>query len=136
MKRLVVLAASVALVAGLAPGTSHAATAFVFMNNFRFCNTPVCIANQNTTINVGDTVTWVFDDPACVALIPLGCRHTATRPGVFDSGYMPLNFPAGLPVSVAFSRTFTSAGTFSYICSVHVASPFPLGPMLANIIVV
>ena len=58
------------------------------------------------TVNVGDTVEWQW----------VTGTHTTTRtqgPESWDSGI------ASAPN--AFSHTFTQAGTFPYVCSIHVA---------------
>ncbi|HEX4188500.1 MAG TPA: plastocyanin/azurin family copper-binding protein [Solirubrobacteraceae bacterium] len=54
------------------------------------------------TVHAGDTVTWVNEGHA---------NHTATAPGLFDTGILHTGQSA--------SQTFTHAGTFSYRCSVH-----------------
>jgi plastocyanin len=55
------------------------------------------------TVHVGDTVTWSNHDAP---------THTATADdGSFDTGK--------LPSGRSGSHTFTSAGTFSYHCSIH-----------------
>lgn len=54
-------------------------------------------------VNVGDTVTWTNRDSAV---------HTATADkGSFDSG--------NLSRGESYSKTFTSAGTYSYFCKPH-----------------
>jgi LPXTG-motif cell wall-anchored protein len=58
------------------------------------------------TVHAGDTVTWVNDGPT---------DHTATGSG-FDTGT--------LAKGQSGSHTFTTAGTFSYHCSIH---PFMKG---------
>ena len=56
-----------------------------------------------TTIHVGDTVTWTNQDSA---------EHTATASDrSFDTGALKKSASAG--------HTFRSAGTFSYICTIH-----------------
>ncbi len=56
-----------------------------------------------TTVHVGDTITWSNSDSA---------PHTATaKDGSFDTGILMKGQSA--------SHTFTHAGTFAYICSVH-----------------
>lgn len=62
--------------------------------------------DDQTTINLGDTVTWSFSD---------GQPHTVTADGgAFDSG---------APVtSGTFAFMFSSAGTFDYYCEVHGAA--------------
>jgi LPXTG-motif cell wall-anchored protein len=58
---------------------------------------------SSVTVNAGDTVTWT--NQGTVA-------HTATGSG-FDSG--------SLDPGKSFSHKFTSAGTFSYVCTFHQA---------------
>ena len=63
------------------------------------------------TIHVGDTVTWVNNGPSA---------HTATASNnSFNTGVLPKGHSA--------SHTFTTAGTFSYICSIH---PFMHGTVI------
>jgi plastocyanin len=60
-------------------------------------------APANLTIAVGDTVTWTNADDS---------PHTVTASdAAFDSG----TFDAG----ATFSHTFTTPGTYSYVCSFH-----------------
>ena len=55
------------------------------------------------TITAGDTVTWTNEDQAV---------HTATSvTGAFDSG--------DLAQGASFSFTFTTPGTYAYLCSPH-----------------
>lgn len=55
------------------------------------------------TITAGDTVTWMNEDQAV---------HTATSAtGAFDSG--------DLAQGASFSFTFTTPGTYAYLCSPH-----------------
>jgi LPXTG-motif cell wall-anchored protein len=89
--------------------TAHAAgDTTVTIADFQF--TPATI-----TIHVGDTVTWINHGPSA---------HTATADnGSFNTGVLQKGHSA--------SHTFTTAGTFSYICSIH---PFMHGTVvvLAN----
>jgi LPXTG-motif cell wall-anchored protein len=106
-----------AIGAALAPRTrlarhqsAHAAASdpTVTIADFQF--TPATI-----TIHVGDTVTWVNNGPSA---------HTATAGNnSFNTGVLQKGQSA--------SHTFTTAGTFSYICSIH---PFMHGTVvvLAN----
>jgi plastocyanin len=60
---------------------------------------------RTLTVSVGTTVTWVNHDMA---------RHTVTRHASeepFDSGL--------LGNQQVFSHTFTTAGTYTYICAPH-----------------
>jgi plastocyanin len=55
------------------------------------------------TITAGDTVTWTNEDPVV---------HTATSTtGAFDSG--------DLAQGASFSFTFTTPGTYAYVCTPH-----------------
>ncbi len=89
--------------------TAHAASdTTVTIADFSF--TPASI-----TIHVGDTVTWTNHGPSA---------HTATADnGSFNTGVLKKGQSA--------SHTFTKAGTFTYICSIH---PFMHGTVvvLAN----
>ena len=97
----------------LSPGARHqtahtASDATVTIADFQF--TPATI-----TIHVGDTVTWVNNGPSA---------HTATaNDGSFNTGVLQKGHSA--------SHTFTTAGTFTYICMIH---PFMHGTVvvLAN----
>ena len=68
-------------------------------------------APATITIHVGDTITWTNNGPT---------DHTATATdGSFDTGTLKKGQSA--------SHTFTSAGTFAYICSLH---PFMHGTVV------
>jgi plastocyanin len=68
-------------------------------------------APATITIHVGDTITWTNNGPT---------DHTATaKDGSFDTGTLKKGQSA--------SHTFTSAGTFAYICSLH---PFMHGTVV------
>jgi PKD repeat protein len=68
---------------------------------------------STTTINVGDTVTWVWDS-SFHSTTSGACPGGNCQPdGMWDSG------AGSAPKS--FSFTFTTAGTFPYHCSVHLA---------------
>jgi LPXTG-motif cell wall-anchored protein len=102
--------AGTALVSSLArPATAHAANdTSVTISDFKF--TPASI-----TIHVGDTVTWTNNGPSA---------HTATaNNGSFNTGVLQKGHSG--------SHTFTTAGTFTYICQIH---PFMHGTVvvLAN----
>ena len=101
--------AIVALAARARHQTAHAASdTTVTIADFSF--TPATI-----TIHVGDTVTWTNKGPSA---------HTATaNHGSFNTGVLQKGKSA--------SHTFTTAGTFTYICSIH---PFMHGTVvvLAN----
>jgi len=76
--------------------------------------------NSSTTIHVGDTVTWVFPR--------LQDFHSSTSGGCMggggyydDGGCTPDgNWDSGqLYAGQMFSKTFTTAGSYRYYCSVH-----------------
>jgi plastocyanin len=56
-----------------------------------------------TTVHVGDTITWTNDGPS---------SHTATaKDGSFNTGTLSKGQSA--------SHTFTKAGTYAYVCTIH-----------------
>jgi plastocyanin len=64
-----------------------------------------------TTVHVGDTITWTNDGPSA---------HSATASdGSFDTGV--------LQKGQSGSHTFTKAGTFAYVCTIH---PFMHGTIV------
>lgn len=97
--------AIVALASRARHQTAHAASdTTVTIADFSF--TPATI-----TIHVGDTVTWTNNGPSA---------HTATaNHGSFNTGVLQKGKSA--------SHTFTTAGTFTYICSIH---PFMHGTVV------
>ncbi len=58
----------------------------------------------NTTVSVGDTVTWTNDEDSV--------GHTTTS----DDGFWKSDL---LKPGDGFKRTFDEAGTFTYFCSIH-----------------
>jgi MYXO-CTERM domain-containing protein len=73
-----------------------AASTGVTISDFQF-------SPSGVQVNVGDTVTWTNDGPT---------GHSATADdGSFDTGIMD--------AGQSGSHTFTTAGTFSYICTPH-----------------
>jgi plastocyanin len=73
-----------------------AAASGVTIKNFQF-------SPGTSSVHVGDTITWTNKDQAA---------HTATaKDGSFDTGTIKQNKTG--------SHTFTKAGTFPYICSIH-----------------
>ena len=65
------------------------------------------------TVSVGTKITWTNKD---------GMAHTVTsNTGVFDSGNMVNN--------AVYSYTFTSAGTYPYVCTLH---PGMTGSIVVN----
>ena len=75
---------------------ARAATHAVAIADFAF-------SPATLTITAGDTVTWTNEDPVV---------HTATSTtGAFDSG--------DLAQGESFSLTFTTPGTYAYLCTPH-----------------
>lgn len=65
------------------------------------------------TVSAGTTITWTNKD---------GVAHTVTSDtGLFDSGSLGSN--------ETYSRTFSTAGTFPYHCTIH---PFMKGSVIVN----
>jgi plastocyanin len=76
--------------------TAAAASTGVTIKDFKF-------GPASSSVKVGDTITWTNQDVA---------PHTATASdGSFDTGQ--------LSQGKSGSHTFTKAGTFAYICSIH-----------------
>jgi plastocyanin len=76
--------------------TAAAASTGVTIKDFKF-------GPASVSVKVGDTITWTNQDVA---------PHTATASdGSFDTG--------SLSQGKSGSHTFTTAGTFPYICSIH-----------------
>ena len=67
------------------------------MKNFAF-------SPDSVEIKVGETVTWTNEDAAA---------HTVTGDGGVDSGQ--------LATGQTYSKTFDTAGTYAYHCSIHPA---------------
>jgi plastocyanin len=77
-------------------GTSAASGNTIDIKNFSF-------APMSLTVAVGTTVTWKFDDSA---------QHTVSAD---DKSFVSPAMSNGQ----TYTHTFTKAGTFSYICSIH-----------------
>jgi plastocyanin len=78
------------------PTVSAAASSGVTIKNFKF-------SPGSSSVHVGDTITWTNRDIA---------PHTATATdGSFNTGTINKDKSG--------SHTFTKAGTFPYICSIH-----------------
>lgn len=95
--RLLLLAAALALAAlGLVTGPVRGATHAVAIADFAF-------SPATLTITAGDTVVWTNEDTMI---------HTATSTsGLFDSG--------DLDQGESYSLTFTTPGTYDYLCTPH-----------------
>ncbi|MEU2256490.1 cupredoxin family copper-binding protein [Nocardia xishanensis] len=60
---------------------------------------------ENVTVGVGDTVTWKFSDKAPHSVQGIGDKAMGINSPIFDKG--------------EWSYTFTQAGTYRYLCSLH-----------------
>ena len=67
--------------------------------------------NDTSTISVGTTVRWTWDDPGMDHTTTSGPCPPCTGDGLWDSGTMN---------SGTFDYTFGTAGTFPYFCLVHI----------------
>jgi plastocyanin len=128
------LAAAVA-VAWAFPTAARAANATVNVNDFSFNDSSS--GTGQTTINVGDTVTWSWmqgqhstSSGICTGGSGGGggcydnCSGGSCAPdGVWDSGV--------LSAGQSFSRTFDTAGTYHYYCSIH--GSMMTGQVIVNI---
>lgn len=78
-----------------------------------FCDSSYEFGNCETTIRVGDTVTWRYDAGSSV--------HTATECGIScDSPTPSPVWDSGLMfVGDSFSQNFDTAGNYLYYCSLH-----------------
>ncbi len=94
-RRLVALAGGLALLIGIGAGTALAADRSVAISGFTF-------SPRTVTVNVGDTVTWTNSDAQA---------HTATSGSAWSTG----DISNGESASI----TFSTAGTFDYICAIH-----------------
>jgi len=81
----------------------------VLVANFSF--TPSTI-----TVHVGESVTWVFDQPTAPHNV-----DSTSGPGSFDSGQ-----PQGTGM---YTHEFITPGTYTYICTVH---PFMKGTVIVT----
>src|SRR5262249_7328244 len=85
------------------------ATVTVHIFNFDFSINPKGQPIVDATINVGDTIHWVWDDPDPE---PHNTRSVAGSLESWNSGDPTLP-PA------TFDHTFNNAGTFTYYCTAH-----------------
>jgi len=93
----VALFVAVALLASIGAEESRATSPKVFLERSHF-------SPQTLSVPVGTTVTWINRDSV---------------PKIVLSNEKSLEMPPILRAGQAFSRTFSTAGTYSYSCSVH-----------------
>src|SRR3990172_509632 len=104
LARFGVLVVAIGALLALAAGPAHAATVNINAGDFWYCDSShqgnVCTTN----IAPGDTVVWHFSSAFL--------SHTVTNSTVpFDSGK--------IPNGGTYMRTFSTPGTFPYICTNH-----------------
>jgi len=106
---VLVLAACGSTASGGASGAPSAATsaggsAAVTIENFAFMP-------QTLTVKAGTTVTWTNKDSA---------PHTVTSAdGISTSAKTTSLFNGSVNSGASFSYTFTKAGTYYYVCTIH-----------------
>ena len=94
-RRLVATVAGIALATVALAGPALAADQDVSISGFTF-------SPRTVTVNVGDSVTWTNSDAQA---------HTATSGSAWSTG----DIGNGESASI----TFSTAGTFDYICAIH-----------------
>ena len=110
---------TLAVLAGLragpfAPTPSSAADTTIDAGDLWFCDSSLTSQVCETTINVGDTVTWDF----------VAGTHTTTECGG-DCWTAPVSTGSALwhsgnrSAGQMFQRTFDAPGTFNYQCNIH-----------------
>jgi plastocyanin len=112
MRKLVLLfvISTLALVAALASAASPAAAATVTVEVGP--NNQLVFAPANVTINVGDTVHWVWEGTLAHTSTSGPCTASGCTPdGRWDSGLHTAPF--------TFDFTFTAPGTYPYFCRPH-----------------
>jgi plastocyanin len=91
------------------PAATSGTGSQVTIQNFAF--TP-----QTLTVKPGTTVTWTNKDSVPHNLVSaVSLSTTAATTGLFTSG--------NLGQGQTFSYTFTKAGTYYYLCSLHISQP-------------
>ncbi len=97
---------------GSPPGTAHTVNVGGSSNIFSDSQS----GSSTTTISVGQTVQWMW----------VGGTHSTTSGNCCTANGL---WDSGVQSSGMFSRTFTTAGSFPYYCSVH-------GAMMTGTVVV
>ena len=97
---------------------ASAATVFIEVGEFWFCDASNQTGDCETEIHVGDTVTWDFNSTSVTHTTTEctgSCGSAIGSPGLrlWHSGNM---------ASGTFSETFNSPGTFQYQCNIHPTS--------------
>jgi plastocyanin len=100
-----------------AASTASAAAVAVTIQNFAF--TP-----QTLTVKAGTTVTWTNQDSA---------PHTVTSAdGISTSANTTSLFNGSVNSGETFSYTFTKAGRYFYLCTIHKSQPGMHGEVIVQ----
>ncbi len=105
--RAAILCAAIALPLGDRPRFAGAAVVDVHVINFDF-SASAAGPHFDPTINVGDTVHWIWDSSF----------HSTTSVAGLAESWNSGVLSAGRP-TVTFDHTFSQAGSFPYYCSLH-----------------
>jgi plastocyanin len=89
---------------GPGPGNPSGATVTVSNNDY---------SPEKVTVNLGTTVTWRWD--SCAGDPYGGGQQCTSHSVTFDDGGPSASLQSG----GSFSRTFSTAGTYTYYCSAH-----------------
>jgi len=92
-------------------GGARAATVNIDVGNYYFCSQASSGGVCETSIAVGDTVTWNVSSGTHHVIECDSTFTTCPPAGGFDSGV--------LNTGQTFSRIFSTAGVFEYWCSIH-----------------
>ncbi len=97
----------------LSPRSALAVSVSIVEGDNWFCDASFQLGNCQTTVTVGDSVTWVYPEGSTI--------HTTTECGascdsptgtpIWDSGFMF--------VGDTFTWTFDTPGTYPYYCTLH-----------------
>ncbi|MCA1833247.1 MAG: plastocyanin/azurin family copper-binding protein [Actinomycetota bacterium] len=143
VKARLVLAALLAIAGSTLTPATAATTTVVAMKEFAF-------APAHVTIAVGDTVEWQYqesaDDPApnCESPyfqlpdpVPVRCPGHSTTSSDAEGGHPLWDSGVHRADGFPFRFTFTKAGTYHYICTVHggAAKNNPLTNMEGDVVV-
>jgi plastocyanin len=85
---------------------ARAETVEVRVFDFEFSAAPVGEPILDPTINVGDTIRWVWEE---------GLHNVISVVGIAESWASPLSSQVGF----TFEHTFSQEGVFPYYCKVH-----------------
>jgi plastocyanin len=79
---------------------------------------------QTLTVKAGTTVTWTNKDSA---------PHTVTSAdGISTSANTTSLFDGSVTAGATFSYTFTKAGTYYYVCTIHKSQPGMHGEIIVQ----